>query len=322
MKNKDQNIYCSEDIAFIIPTKDRPEKIINLLDSLVSQSIQPGRILIVDGGKSIQSIVVGYSKIIPVEYMECSPPGQIRQKNMALRALDKRTKLVGYLDDDIVLEEGALESIIKHYNSIHRDTAAVSFNIVNTQPHKHSFIRGIMGMSSRQQGIVLRSGFNVSVMCIEEDLYPQWVSGGATLWRREILEKFRQQEVSSRWASCEDLIFSYPIGKSFPLSVCANARARHEHVYDQSPNKSHLYFGYTETIWRFYFVQSHNEMSIAMFVWMILCTIAGRTALGILKFEKRHLQFALGAIIGLKNGFITVNRNKNILSILDENQAV
>jgi len=76
-------MYKSEDITFIIPTKDRPEKIINLLDSLVSQSHQVGRILIVDGGKSIKSIVAGYSKLIPVEYMECFPPGQIRQKNMA-----------------------------------------------------------------------------------------------------------------------------------------------------------------------------------------------------------------------------------------------
>ena len=322
MKNEDQVIYTSEDITFIIPTKDRPEKIKNLLDSVVNQTLKPGRIIIVDGGASIKSIVAGYSKIIPAEYMECFPPGQIRQKNMALGVLDERTKLVGYLDDDIVLEEGALESMIKHFNSIHIDTAAVSFNIVNVEPHKHSFIRGIMGMSSRQQGIVLRSGFNVSIMRIDEDLYPQWVSGGATVWRKEILQKFTQKEVSSRWASCEDLIFSYPIGKLYPLSVCANARVRHEHVYDQSPNKSHRYFGYTETIWRFYFVQNHQELSNILFIWMILCTIAGRIALGIIKFERRHLQFALGAITGLRNGLKTVSHNKNILSILDENRAV
>jgi glycosyltransferase involved in cell wall biosynthesis len=318
MKNEDKVIYTSEDITFIIPTKDRPEKIINLLDSLVNQSLKPGKIIIVDGGSSIKSIVTSYSKLIPVEYMKCFPPGQIRQKNMALGVLDEQTKLVGYLDDDIVLEEGSLESMINHFNSIHIDTAAVSFNIVNVEPHKHSLIRGVMGMSSRQQGKVLRSGFNVSIMRIDEDLYPQWVSGGATIWRKEVLQKFTQKEVSSRWASCEDLIFSYPIGKLFPLSVCANARVRHEHIYDQAPNKNHRYYGYTETIWRFHFVQMHEELSIASFVVMILANVIGRFVKGIVSGEKRQIEFALGSIKGLRVGFKTISSGKKIRDVLDE----
>ena len=316
MKSEARDIYTSDDITFIIPTKDRPDKIRNLLDSLVIQNLKPGRIIIVDGGGSIQSIVVGYLKILPVEYMACTPPGQIRQKNMALKILDEQTKLVGYLDDDIVLEEGALESMIDHYNSIPFETAAVSFNVVNEKPHKHSFMRGIMGMSSRQQGKVLRSGFNVSIMRIDEDLFPQWVSGGATVWRKEILHEYTQKEVSSRWASCEDLIFSYPIGKTFPFSVCADAKVRHEHVYDQSKSTGHQFYGFTETIWRFHFVQQNDDLSVPYFVLMILSSCIGRLMLGIRKLEKRQFEFASGTLMGLITGLKIINKKGKIFNLL------
>ena len=318
MKNEDQVMYTSEDITFIIPTKDRPEKIKNLLDSLVNQTLKPGRIIIVNGGVSIKSIVTGYSKIIPVEYMECSPPGQIRQKNMALKVLDERTKLVGYLDDDIVLEKDAIEAMIKFINSTAKETAGVSFNIVNSPHYRYSWIKAFIGLSSKTQGLVLRSGYNVPILAVNCNQKTQWVSGGATIWKKGIVQNFIQKEVSSRWASCEDLIFSYPIGKLFPLYVCADARVRHEHVYDQAPNKNHRYYGYTETIWRFYFVQMHEELSVASFVVMILATVIGRFVKGIVSVEKRQFEFAFGSIKGLRVGFKTIRSGKNFRDVLDE----
>jgi glycosyltransferase involved in cell wall biosynthesis len=316
--NINKNIYSGEDLAIIIPTKDRPQKIVNLLDSLSRQSTQYGRIIVVDGGKSIKNIVAGYSKIIPVEYMECSPPGQIRQKNMALKVLDKRTKLVGYLDDDIVLENGSIEAMIKFINSTAEETAGVSFNIVNSPQYRYSWIKALIGLSAKIQGLVLRSGYNVPILAVNINQKSQWVSGGATVWKKEIVQKFIQKEVSSRWASCEDLIFSYPIGKLFPLYVCADAQVRHEHVYDQAPNKNHRYYGYTETIWRFYFVHMHEELSIASFVVMILATIIGRFVKGIVSVEKRQFEFAIGSINGLRVGFKTIRSGKIFRDVLDE----
>ena len=49
---QDRHIYSAQDVAFIIPTKDRPEKIKNLLDSLARQTVVCSRVIIVDGGES------------------------------------------------------------------------------------------------------------------------------------------------------------------------------------------------------------------------------------------------------------------------------
>ena len=316
---KQRQIYSGRDVAFIIPTKDRPEKVKNVLESIASQTMSCGRLIVVDGGQSVKNIVMGFVDRLPVEYYECHPPGQIRQRNMALSLLNGRTPLVGFLDDDIVLEPQALEAMITFWNKCESDTAGVSFNIINGRIYRHSWIRWIFGMSAPQKGRILCSGYNVANSPANIDLETQWLCGGATVWKREVLKEFPCKEIYANWAICEDLIFSYPIGKKYPLYVCADAKVRHEHVYDHKDKMKYKYYGRNATLWRFYFVESHSELSRLFFLWMILAQIIARSLLGIISFQKSHIQYALGQIEGVWVGITTVLRGESLLSVLNEN---
>ena len=316
--NKTKKTYTGQDVALIIPTKDRPEKVKNVLESIALQTISCGRLIVIDGGESVKNIVMGFSGRLPVEYYECHPPGQIRQRNMAISLLDDRTPLVGFLDDDIVLEPQALEAMLTFWNKSESDTAGVSFNIVNNPPYRHSWMRAVIGMSSPQQGRVLRSGYNVATSPVTSDLKTQWLCGGATVWKREILKKYTNKEVSSRWAICEDVIFSYPIGKKFPLYVCADARVRHEHVYDHTAKMKYRYYGRTVTLWRLYLVESHAELSRMFFLWMLLGQITARCISGITSFRISDIQYAVGQIEGAMIGLTGLLRGSNLLSFLNE----
>ena len=316
--NETKKTYIGHDIAFIIPTKDRPEKMKNVLESVASQTMSCCRLIVVDGGQSVKDIVMGFIDRLPVEYYECHPPGQIRQRNMALSLLDGRTPLVGFFDDDIVLEPLAIEAMITFWNKCEPDTAGVSFNIVNNPPYRHSWLKAVIGMSSPQQGQVLRSGYNVATSPVTSDLKTQWLCGGATVWRQEILKKFTNKEVSSRWAICEDVIFSYPIGKELPLYVCADAKVRHEHVYDHRVQQKHHYYGRTISLWRLYFVESHPELSRAVYFWMLTWQIVARCVLGVVTFQRSHLEYAAGQIEGGMLGLSALFRGSNLLSFLNE----
>jgi len=198
LKEQEKNRkYTGEDLALIIPTKDRPEKMVNLLDSISAQGVACGRIIVVDGGKSIRGIVESYRDKIPVEYHECRPPAQIRQRNMAISLLEGSTPLVGLFDDDIVLEEGALEAMINFWNQCTSDTAGVSFNVVNNPPYTYSLPRAFFGMSAKAQGKVLRSGYNIALSPAENNLRSEWLNGGSTVWRQKILLNFKNQEINS-----------------------------------------------------------------------------------------------------------------------------
>ena len=87
MMNNVKQLYAGNDIAFIIPTKDRPEKLKNLLNSIAGQDEMCGRIIVVDGGHSVKEVVMGFSDSLPIEYHECRPPGQIRQRNLGISKL-------------------------------------------------------------------------------------------------------------------------------------------------------------------------------------------------------------------------------------------
>ena len=315
--NTSSQIYTAKDIAFIIPTKDRPEKVKNVLESIASQTMLCGRLIVVDGGQSVKNIVMSFSDRLPVEYYKCYPPGQIRQRNMAISVIDGSTPLVGFLDDDIVMEPRAVGSMVAFWNKCEPDTAAVSFNIINN-PYSHSWIKAIIGMSSPQQGQVLRSGYNVATSPVAFDLKAQWLCGGATVWKREILREYINKEIYARWAICEDLIFSYPIGKKYPLYVCADARVRHEHVYDHMAKMKYRYYGRTVTLWRLYFVESHIELSRIFFLWMLLGQITARCISGIISFRASDIEYAIGQIEGIIKGLATLHRGSNLLSLLDE----
>lgn len=309
--------YTPREIALIIPTKDRPEKISHLLESLAGQRIRCGRIIIVDGGESVEGIVMRFSDTLPVEYYQCHPPGQIRQRNMAISLLDDRTPLVCFLDDDIVLEPLALESMISFWNKTEPDTAGVSFNIVNKHSTFPAWAKAVI-KTIFPQGRVLCSGYNISIEDVSTDLKTQWLCGGATVWRQEILKKYSNKEISSRWATCEDVIFSYPIGKRFSLYVCADAKVRHEHIYDHKTKMKYRYYGRTVILWRFFFVESHVELSRMFFLLMASAEIAFRLIIGMLLFRKRYFQYAMGQIEGAIIGLKASHCGLNLLSFLNE----
>lgn len=310
-------MYTGQDIAFIIPTKDRPEKVKNVLNSLAKQNISCRRVMIVDSGQSVKDIVMRFSDRLPVEHYECHPPGQIRQRNMAISLLDDRTPLVGLLDDDIVLEPNALESMISFWNRIDLGTAGVSFNIVNKHSTFPAWAKAVI-KTIFPQGRVLCSGYNISIEDVSTDLKTQWLCGGATVWRQEILKKYSNKEISSRWATCEDLIFSYPIGKRFSLYVCADAKVRHEHIYDHKVKMKQRYYGRTVILWRFFFVESHVELSRMFFLLMASAEIAFRLIVGMLSFRKRYFQYAMGQIEGAIIGLKASHCGLNLLSFLNE----
>ena len=293
-------MYTGKDVSFIIPTKDRPEKIKKLLESIKLQTVPCGLVIVVDGGNSVRNIVLDYYSYLSVEYHECRPPGQIRQRNMGISLLDNRSLLFGFLDDDIVLEPEALESMIHCWNRVEENTAGIGFNIVNVPQQHNSFLRRLMLSSSSIPGSILLSGANVPFQNVQSDIRTQFLGGGYTIWRRDIIEAYPQENLNTRWAWGEDVRFSYPIGKKYPLYVCADAKARHEHVYDQAPPAYvHRYQGRQGAIAIFYFVSSHPELSRGACLWMLSASAIAHFVYGLVTFDSSLLKFALGRAEGV-----------------------
>ena len=288
--------YRGVEMAVVVPTKDRPEKLRNLLDSLAKQDTRIGRVIIVDGSESAEPVVRDFEGTLGIEYYRFRPPGQLTQRDFGLSKLGESERLVALLDDDIVLEPGAVHHMLEMWNRVEPRTAGICFNIVNGKPESFSWPRYFLGLTTSEPGRVLRSGMTTSNTHAEQDSRTQWLPGGATVWQRALLKQRMHQEITCRWAIAEDLIFSYPIGKVRPLYVCASARVRHEHDFDYNVSRPHKYHGRTQTLWLFYFVKSNPDLSALLCLWTLGVRVGGHVSRSLVSGETRHLQFALGQV--------------------------
>lgn len=298
--NDSRKMYNGKDLTIIIPTKDRPQQLRNLLNSLAGQTARCGRVMVIDGGKSVREVVMEFADRLPVEHHQCDPPGQIRQRNMGKKLLDGRTLLVGFIDDDIVLEPDALEEMIKFWNRADKDTAGVGFNGIHFTFSNYSSIFSRILTKHRVPGKVLSCGINTSIENVPCDIRTQWLGGGFTVWKHEILKEFPQDELKTRWAAGEDLRFSYPIGKKYPLYVCSRAAIHHEHSYDQAPKSEiYIYQGLKQTLAVFYFVRSHRELSRFRCSLMLLRSAIANFIFGCITLNLPLILFSFGRTKGI-----------------------
>jgi len=208
--------------------------------------------------------------------------------------------------------------MLRFWGRIDPSTAGVSFNIDSDHSSFPPWAKAIVKRIMPRQGRVLSSGYHVSIENVADHIRSQWLCGGATVWKQDVLKRFRNREIPSQWAIGEDVIFSYPVGKELPLYVCADARVRHEHVYDHKVKRRHRYYGRTVILWRLFFVESHPELSRAAFLMMMSAELAMRTAIGLVSMRKQDLQFAMGQIEGALAGLKALWRGTQITHLLHD----
>ena len=286
--------YSGHDLAWLVPTKDRPEHVRGLLASLAAQTVPCGRVLIVATGTNIAHVVESFRDRLPVEYFHSETPGQIHQRNLGLAQLDARTPLVGFLDDDLVLDPDALERMIECWNAIEPDAAGVGFNIVNAPPYRASWLARLV-LGEPEPGRVLPSGYNTRIDAIARDMRTQWLGGGYTVWKRAVLAEYRQPELKTRWAIGEDIRFSYPVGKRHPLYVCAAARVHLVPTLDQAPPDAvHRYRGRKAALAAFYFATLHPELSRAACIARLTAKCIAQGLAALVRRDSASLQNSVG----------------------------
>lgn len=316
MDTKNRQHLSAEEICVITPTKGRHKQLRFLLKTLAEQSTPVGKIIIADGGRDAEELVDTYRDRLPVMWLDCPQPGQVIQRNLALGFVENHFKVIIYFDDDIQLEQGAVEAFVAFWNSHEAAPAGVSFNLTNMPSQPDHFLRRLFCMGTEPRGRVLKSGYNTPAVGVEADLRSDWLIGGATGWRKDVLLGKANEEIPSRWAITEDLMFSYPLYKAGQiLYVCASARAAH---IDDTPTETFdagIFRGNAAVLWRYFFVVSHPELSRVLFFWMVFGQILGRLAQGMFG-NLGALGYAWGYSKGFSKCLISLVLRRDIRNFL------
>ena len=83
--------YSMDDMAVIIPTRNRPDKIFVLLESFLEQEFTPKRIIIIASGESIKNVINKFEKELNIEYFHTNLEGQLIQRAIGIDKIDEST---------------------------------------------------------------------------------------------------------------------------------------------------------------------------------------------------------------------------------------
>jgi GT2 family glycosyltransferase len=289
-------------IAFVVATKDRPEELGRLWKSLLLQSRPPDEVVVVDASAQPAPPAAPGAPPPVLRYLPSAVASLTRQRNIGIDTVGADADLIGFLDDDAVLEENSVEEMARFFGASGPELGGAAFNMVNHPPMdlpgiKRTPLAETLGLYARRGGAVTASGFQTMIGPVEETVWTDWLPNGASIWRREVFRGHRFDEWYSGYGYLEDLDFSYRVGRAYRLAVVAAARYRHLPAEGGRPNG--YVFGLREALNRLHFVKKYDELSSLKCRAALAARLVLSLALAVREREASFIARAFGNAVGL-----------------------
>jgi len=286
-------------IAFVVPTKDRPEELRKLLASVSDQTRRPDQLIVVDGSDPPVRDVVDAFPDLRVDYTRIFPPSLSRQRNAGMERVRPDITLAGYLDDDIVLEPDAVQRMLAFWKKADPKVGGAAFNITNAPMPNWIDVKRWFDIDDSRPGKVLPSGCVSTLGSRSEDFEVDWLCGGATVWRREIIDKYPYDEWFVGTGYMEDVDFSFNIGARFRLVLVTGARLAH---YSPPVRLDRQYLlGRWQIVNRMYFVRKYRDrgMSMARAWWASFGMVLLNVGYAVVRRDRGYWDRARGNVSGV-----------------------
>ncbi len=289
-------------LAFVVATMDRPEELRRLWRSLLAQTRLPDEVVVVDAGAVPESPAGPGPAPVPLRHIVSPVASSTLQRNIGIDAAGADADLIGFLDDDAVLEEDAVAEALRFFDEFGPELGGAAFNMVNHPPMdlagiKRTPLAERLGLYARRAGAVTPAGFQTMVGPLEATAWTDWLPIGASVWRREIFRGHRFDEWYSGYGYLEDLDFSYRVGRAYRLAVVAGARYRHLPAGGGRP--AGYAFGLLEVRNRLHFVRKHAELSPLKCRAALAARLAMSLAFAVRERDATYALRALGNAVGL-----------------------
>ena len=272
-----------------------------MLKSLAEQSVVPHQVIIVDEDGEGNTLAREFPQLnICVTTL---PRGSASAKrNRGVQCVAPEIELIGFMDDDIVLEPQALAAMRDFWLSSPPDLGGASCNLVNHPPLCASRLKSLsfasqLALYDARGGVVLRSGFHTLLGYVSQTQYVQWLPSTAVVYHRRVLAEHSFDEWYQGYSYLEDLDFSYSISRKYELAVLAGARFCH---YPSQIGRADPYlFGKKEVVNRLYFVRKHPELSPAWCAFALAVRALMSVILGVTRLEVAYFRRAWGNLVAL-----------------------
>jgi len=225
--------------SIAIPTRNRPQVLRVLLGSILSQTVAPKEVIVVDDSdnEATENLTAEMQKDfesrgVPLKYMRGGGESVTQARNMGIDA--SSGEICCSIDDDVVLHRDYIEEILGVYRS-HPEALGVAGHIENLQLSglSNGLNRAFSFFFTAQDRCRVRPTGTCYPAPLTRVINCEWFSGTNLSFKRQILEKFRWDEKLKKYSLCDDMDISYRIQKQKPKTLFMTPNAKVVHTYSK-----------------------------------------------------------------------------------------
>jgi glycosyltransferase involved in cell wall biosynthesis len=325
--------------TLIVCTYMRPIPLLNLLNSVKSQTLYPNEILIIDGSKNeATSQMLDQNVFQNLNYFLVSENnrGLTKQRNFGVSKVANDKDVICFLDDDTVLEPNYFEEIIKTY-AVFPEALGVGGYINNESkwtkvatdyiPTIHEFaydgwkqkdgsrfvMRKRFGLDTDTKPGFLpefSNGRSIGFLPPSGKIYEvEQLMGGVSSFRKSIFDSFKFSTYFEGYGLYEDADFTLRLSKTGKLYVNTNAQLGHYHDESGRPDKYQYGKMVVRNGWYVWRVKYPTPSFKAKFKWNAIVLLLAFTRFSNI-FTTQKKKEALAEFAGRMMGWFSLFINK------------
>ncbi len=254
--------------SVLLPTLNRPDLIRRFLKSLEVQTRPPKEVVLVDQSddEKTKEVFHNWNPInIEKKYMHIVTKSLLLSRNAALDNCTN-TDLVCFLDDDLILKPDYCEHIIHAFENDTDEKYAAGMGTIIGWEYKSKPFQTIFFMPREGNGKFQPGGAPTYPHWKKEFTETEYVSGGITFYRKNILHNFRYDEKLVGYGYCDDFDIAYRLSRQYKLFFEPKAECIHE---PHAPGKEKWRASRKYWILNMYYLANKNGHSLPAFFWCI-----------------------------------------------------
>lgn len=245
-RNSSGRVYRAGTVAVVIPTRDRVDEIIALLDCLAGQTRRPEETLVIDDTAGEQLAVavrawqLGHPELI-VKYFSPRTNSVTRAQNFGADHTD--CEFVMVMDDDLRVPPQYVDTLLHTLQKL-RPAYAGGCALVTPRadftpaPVRRERLNRWFRFYGFHDGRFYANGMH-TVSCVRDRVVDtEYVFGGANIYRHAVIDEFRWSDRFNGYCGFEDCEFSYRVSRRHKLFLNPLVCAWHRDVQDKKGSRA------------------------------------------------------------------------------------
>ena len=260
--------------SLIIPTKNRSEEVLGLLNKLSFLNIKFNEIIVVDSSNAIHSKKIQSESKKKNFYYYRTKASTAYQRNFGLEKIKNNT-FVMFMDDDVILLEDTFKKINKCIKKYEKNKNIAGFGFNQIEETKNSFIETLkkskliknFDIYPSTPGKISKSGWHSKIINLNQDILGDWVFTTMCIYKLADIRDLKFDETFGKYSYLEDLDFSLNLMKrNKKIFLSSKSKFKHPNNIDRSS----FNFGIIEIVNRYKIIKKHKLSKKLFYIALLL----------------------------------------------------